>query len=245
MQELIKNTVYYEIFNNRFKDSTQIYNKKDKLGNHNNSEIVKSNRQAILSYYNVQEIVVLRQVHGTKVIDVKDMNDYNKADPECDGAVTSNPRVVLTIQTADCIPILLSSCDGMVIGVAHCGWRGAKFGIINNIAKLMIHKGAEDIKAFMGPSIQQNSYEVDEEYYNSFVTQRADYAKFFVASDKTYHYKFDLPGYVALQLNESGIKDVTRSQDDTYTNLHYASYRRSYHNREKHYGTILSTIVIQ
>ncbi|WP_375319439.1 peptidoglycan editing factor PgeF [Candidatus Tisiphia endosymbiont of Oplodontha viridula] len=245
MDEFIKNKVYYKIFDKSFKQSSHIYTKKNKSGVPNNLEIVQNNRLAVVRHYNAGNIVILQQVHSTKIIDA-DLITNSDTDPEADGIVTSKKNLVLAIQTADCVPVLLSSEDGMVIGAAHCGWRGAKDGIINNVVELMQTKGAQNIKAIICPAIQQCSYEVDQEYYDNFVQQRADYSRFFINSTKIGYYMFDLPAYVELQLQEAGVKDIIKILEDTYSNPEkYQSYRRCCHTGELYNHTILSTIVIK
>ncbi len=57
---------------------------------------------------------------------------------------------------------------------------------------------------------------------------------------------FDLPAYVELQLQEAGVKDITKMLEDTYSNPEkYPSYRRCCHTGELYNRTILSTIVIR
>lgn len=245
MNELIANKVYYKIFDKSFKQSSHFYNKKSKLGNADHLEIIQKNRQAIMDYYQASNIVILRQVHGNKIIDADLITDHH-LDPEGDGIITSKKNLLLTVQTADCVPILLASQDGNIIGAAHCGWRGSKAGIITNLVKSMINKGAQNITAVICPAIQQYSYEVDQEFYDNFIQQQANFAKFFVSSDKNGHYMFNLPAYVALNLQETGIKNIINISEDTYTNQdQYPSYRRSCHTGELYNSTILSTIMIK
>ena len=74
-----------------------------------------------------------------------------------DGAVTTNPHLLLGIKTADCAPVLLADYKHGVIGAAHAGWRGAYKGIVENVVVLMLEHGAKlsDIAAAVGPCIQQ------------------------------------------------------------------------------------------
>ncbi|MCC8371888.1 MAG: peptidoglycan editing factor PgeF [Rickettsia endosymbiont of Pseudomimeciton antennatum] len=243
MDEFIKNKVYYKIFDKSFKQSSHVYSKKNKFGVP--KEIVENNRLAVVKHYDAEDIVILQQVHGTQIIDADLITDSN-TDLEADGVVTIKKNLVLAIQTADCAPVLFSSEDGMVIGAAHCGWRGAKAGVINNVVELMQNKGATNIKAIIGPTIQQYSYEVDQEYYDNFTKQQPNYSRFFIRSSKKGHYMFDLPDYVDFQLEKAGIKDITIIVEDTYSNPEkYISYRRCCHTGELYNRSILSTIVIK
>ena len=58
--------------------------------------------------------VVVRQVHGSRVV------DETSAGEPADGLVTTKPGVALAVFTADCAPVALASDNG-VIGVAHAG----------------------------------------------------------------------------------------------------------------------------
>lgn len=245
MNELVANKIYYKIFDGSFKQSSHCYSKKNKLGDVDNLEIIQKNRQAVIDYCQAENIVILQQVHGNKIIDADLITDLD-IDPEGDGVITTKKNLLLTIQTADCVPILLTSQAGDIIGGAHCGWQGSKAGIVNNLVKSMINKGAKNITAIICPAIQQYSYEIDQEFYNNFIQQRADFSRFFVGSDKNGHYMFDLPAYVALNLQESGVENIINISEDTYTNQDkYPSYRRSCHTGELYNRTLLSAIMIK
>ncbi|HJD56011.1 MAG TPA: peptidoglycan editing factor PgeF [Rickettsia endosymbiont of Pyrocoelia pectoralis] len=239
MEELINRLVYYKIFDKTFKDSSHKYIKKNKI---NEAEIIK-NYKSITNYFQVSDILVLKQIHGTKIIDA---DDDIVVTVEADGSVTTKKNLVLAIQTADCVPILLASGDGKVIGAAHAGWKGALNDIVNNIVTKMIEKGATDLKAVIGPCIAQESYEVDSEYYQTFLDKDIDSKQFFIDSKRENHYMFDLPGFVELKLKQAGVQDIKNINEDTYANpLKYPSKRRSYHLQEEYDENILSAIIIK
>jgi len=242
--ELIEGKVYYKIFDKSFKESSHIY-AKYKLNNELSTEEIDNNKKAILSYLEADDIFVLKQVHGNKIINADIIDNFN-IEPEADGAVTTRKNLVLTIQTADCVPILLTSEDGNVIGAAHCGWKSAKANIISNLVDMMQARGASQIKAFIGPAIQQYSYEVDSEYYNNFIMENSKYAKFFIPSVNDNHYMFDLPSFVEMKLIESNVNEINKSLEDTYSQKEkYPSYRRSCHLGIKYNKNILSAIMIK
>jgi polyphenol oxidase len=101
------------------------------------------------------EPVWLKQVHGTRVWDA----DLAPAEEviEADAAVTTKPNTVLTVMAADCLPVLISSSDGGVIGAAHAGWRGLLGGVLENTVDAMLAKiGLDDTGqylAWLGPAI--------------------------------------------------------------------------------------------
>lgn len=239
MQELVNNKVYYKIFDKSHNDSTHIY---AKYQSNNHDEILR-NRKIVMSEFVANDILLLNQVHGSLIIDADSIEDFTP-EPEADGAVTSKKHLILSVQTADCVPLLLSSDDGEIIGVAHCGWKSAKGEIILKLADLMVQKGAKRLKAVIAPSIQQHSYEVDHQYYNDFLSENYEYHHFFIESKNPKHYMFDLPGFVTFKLKKSGISDIKRMIDDTYSNpTRFPSYRRDCHLGVKYKQSILSTIM--
>ncbi|MCC8416978.1 MAG: peptidoglycan editing factor PgeF [Rickettsia endosymbiont of Bryobia graminum] len=247
MNELIKNKVYYKIFDLSFNESNHIYNKKNSsISAHD----IQNNRNFIINYYQAENIFILHQEHTTDIIDADLLKDYD-TNIVADGSVTTKGNLILAIQTADCAPVLLTSKDGLVIGAAHCGWRGAKEGIVHNLVKLMENKGAKNLSAVIGPAIAQFSYEVDSKFHDNFIKQQTNNSQFFIPSSKAEHYMFDLPSYVEQQLQQSGIDHIIKISQDTYStkltdNKHkYPSYRRSCHTKEPYKASILSTIMIK
>lgn len=99
----------------------------------------------------------LHQVHGARVVTVTAPGEW--AGTEADAAVTTTPGAVLSIRTADCAPVVLSSADG-VIGAAHAGWRGLVAGVIDSTVEAMVALGARgQITAVVGPHIRARCYE--------------------------------------------------------------------------------------
>ena len=87
--------------------------------------------------------------------------------------------------------------------------------------------GIYELRAFIGPSIQQKSYEVGEEFYNRFLEQSESNVCFFKHGKE--RYCFDLPGYCAAILAEKGVKPINISPIDTYQDDRFYSFRHSQH----------------
>lgn len=159
----------------------------------------------------------LTQVHSNKVVVVTDHNQETE-NVEADALVTTLSNVKLSIKTADCVPILLQGNN--VIGALHAGWRGAYSGIIQNTIKTMREISNGEIKAFIGPSIRQNNYEIDKEFRDRFLEQDHANSRFFNGLN------FDLPGYCKGILQRLGVENITDDGIDTYSNPDdYFSYR--------------------
>ena len=86
------------------------------------------------------------------------------AGTEADAAVTTVPRAVLALHTADCAPVVVVG-DGAV-GVAHAGWRGIVAGVLATVVDAL-HRVAPGcartgLRAVVGPVIRPSRYEFGE-----------------------------------------------------------------------------------
>lgn len=238
----LPSNVHYRIFDKRFKASTAKYIIKEDKAKY---EEVKDNLESISDIMSAKEIAVVHQTHGTDVYYATKSTDI-KNPPKADAIYTDKKNLVLGIQTADCVPVLITDKEGSVIGVAHCGWKSSVNGILDNLIDKMESVGASQFMAVIGPSIHQESYEVDKSYFDLFLNEDIENAKFFIPSKKPEHFMFDLPGYVRLKLQLLGINDIYHIYEDTYQNADkYPSYRRHCHTSEEYKSSILSTIVMR
>lgn len=101
-------------------------------------------------------IFLLTQVHGDRIVLARDAADL----PEADGIISDNPDDMLGILTADCLPVLAWSDDPPLIGALHAGWRGLAKGIVAKGLRRMQSLGARDIHVSLGPAIGPCCFEV-------------------------------------------------------------------------------------
>lgn len=133
--------------------------------------LVMENRKTCASELGgtVDDWVVGAQVHGSRVATVEDLSleslSGGNVVPGVDGLVTALPGVTLAVFAADCVPILFFDPVRRVIGTAHSGWQGT----VQHIARVVVQTMKEgfksnpgDIEVWMGPSIRQCCYEVDD-----------------------------------------------------------------------------------
>jgi len=185
------------------------------------------------------------QVHGNTAMLATD--DWQADRPKADAIVTKTPGLILGILTADCTPVLFEDAEAGVIGAAHAGWKGAASGIVDSTVRLMEAHGAKRnrIKAAVGPTIHQKSYEVDSGFKNRFEEADPSWANFFTSGKDSKHFQFDLPGFVTMRLKSAGIESVWMAGLDTYTSEDHFSYRRTTHRNEPDYGRQLSAIMLK
>jgi polyphenol oxidase len=116
-------------------------------------------------------LITIRQIHS----DIIRFVDSPPEEPLVgDGLITSTAGLLLTVQTADCIPIILVDAKRHAAGVFHAGWRGTVKRIVEKgIGEMRRYFGSRprDLKASIGPGIQGCCYEVGEEVRINFESQ--------------------------------------------------------------------------
>jgi YfiH family protein len=119
------------------------------------------------------QLVTLKQIHSDLI---HRLDAPPKAGLQGDGLITNVPGLLLSIQTADCLPILLVDSKLRAIGAFHAGWRGTLARIAEKGVGLMQrHFGsrARDLVAAIGPGIHACCYEVGREVRERFESQFA------------------------------------------------------------------------
>lgn len=185
----------------------------------------------------------LYQVHGNRCVIVDDASDL-AARPEADALATRTPGILLSILTADCVPVLFADRDAGVVGAAHAGWKGAIAGVTDAALTAMENLGArrDRIAAAIGPCIGRASYEVDDGFVERFLSDDPANEHFFAAG-RPGHALFDIAAYVAARLAAAGVGTVAIGGQDTCAEEDaYFSYRRACLRGETGYGRQLSVI---
>lgn len=138
-----------------------------------------------------------------------------------DGLVTNIPNSCIGVSTADCIPILLYD-EAQHIGAAvHAGWRGTVKRIAEKAVQVMqtvYHTRPCDIKAYIGPGISVDNFEVGNEVYDQFAA--AGFAMNEIARrEEKWH--INLPECNRLQLQAVGVlsENIVVSPICTYQNV--------------------------
>jgi len=196
--------------------------------------MVQKNRDALKTVL-PNEPIWLNQVHGTQVIDADSRNDWSNV-PSADASVTSTPGQVLAIMTADCLPVLLASKDGKVVGAAHAGWRGLAAGVIEQTVALMRAKQTQqtqthaqtqsEILVYLGPAIGSHAFEVGSEVRDIFMAQNPASDACFEQLQEKGKYLADIYALATLRLNALGIEQIEGGDECTLQNPDYFSYRR-------------------
>jgi YfiH family protein len=119
-------------------------------------------------------IVTLRQIHSDVAHRVDGSKSVSQAAPKGDALLTTEPGVLLVVQTADCVPILLVDRKRRAVAAIHAGWRGTLKRIAaKTLGRMRMEFGTRpaDVLAALGPGIGRCCYEVGSEVVKSFHAQ--------------------------------------------------------------------------
>lgn len=179
------------------------------------------------------------QTHTAKVVfATEELRGVGTVKPKfdfgVDGLVTTEKDMLLSVRTADCVPVLLCDTNKKVCAAVHAGWRGTVGGITKNAVEMMISHGAriENIVAAIGPCIGKCCYEVGNEVYDEFCAKNVDHAEFFTPSGDKFMLDLNLANKKILV--EAGLAEANVSVAEICTKCNgdrFFSHRLSGVNR--------------
>lgn len=171
-----------------------------------------------------------QQTHSANVVYCDGQNGedfvFGRTFKDTDGLLTDQSGVGLLIKYADCTPVILFDPVNNVLANVHSGWRGTTQRIaVRAVEKMQRDFGSkpEDLIVYVGPSIDQDSYEVGPEVYAAF----SDFSKrddFFRPQDSKY--KLSMLDANVSSLLEAGVRkehmEVERASTYKDSRLHSA-----------------------
>ncbi|HOO70512.1 MAG TPA: peptidoglycan editing factor PgeF [Spirochaetota bacterium] len=133
------------------------------------SSIRKEEKKLIssLSGIDTGNIIFLNQTHEDTVITVDEHPGEDLLfHADADAIITPLPGLCPVIRTADCVPLFLFDVNKKILAAVHSGWRGSSLSIAAKAVDLMLKHydcKADDISAFILPSIGPDAYEVQQD----------------------------------------------------------------------------------
>jgi YfiH family protein len=160
------------------------------------------------------KIVIPVQVHGNRVVRVRAGGEACET-PACDGLVTTEPGVMIGVNTADCVPVMAVCESPRVVGVAHCGWKGTAAGMTESFLRELRAAGAdlESAKFLIGASVGACCYAVGDDFLSAFSGREAAEC----ARMRGGETRFDLKRLVRMRLLDEGIDREMVFTDNTCT----------------------------
>ncbi len=223
------------------KDCTHLITKKETNHAHSFSlalhtgeegQKIMENRTAIANNFPNMNFIVANQTHSDNIRVIKEKNKTwlsareEHAIEDCDALITNQKNIMLTILTADCVPILLFDPKQKVVSAVHAGWKGTEQQIVFKTVEKMkkeFNAKPSDIIAGVAPSIGKCCYEVDWNVAEHFESIEDAYEK------KGEKYMLDLPHINKLQLLQAGLLDKNIEMSNICTACEvkdYFSYRK-------------------
>jgi YfiH family protein len=155
-------------------------------------------------------LAILRQVHSDRVC--KASRSGLSDPPQGDGWVTGEPELMVSIQTADCLPILIVDPEQRIVAAVHAGWRGTLQRIAAKAVRMMqadFGTHPRNCVAVAGPAIRRCCYEVGEEVVDAFTKEFEHSASFFckpsAGKSTRANSQFDLAEACRNQLLDAGL----------------------------------------
>lgn len=123
--------------------------------------------------------------------------------PDTDAVILREKGYALTLNFADCTPIILFDPVLNIAAGVHAGWRGTAAQIAQKTALKMIELGSKpkNIKAAIGPCISKCCFEVSEEV----VEALKPYVEYTPKGEK---FMVDLKATNRNQLEEIGVREI-------------------------------------
>ena len=169
------------------------------------------------------------QAHTSKCITVDDAHrgvgtTRPKFDFGVDGLVSKTKDLLLSVRTADCVPILLFDPQKQVCAAIHAGWRGTALGVAGKTAREMVRQfgcDPKNIRAAIGPNIGFCCFETDRDVPDAMLAALGEEAKPFIKPNGEKYY-VNLKEINALWLRKAGVEHIeisdacTVCQSDMY-----------------------------
>jgi polyphenol oxidase len=161
--------------------------------------------------------VWLRQVHGIAVLRLGPGTPEHP-DASADAAWTTERGIACLVGAADCLPVLLASDDGAVVGAAHAGWRGLAGGVVESLV-LTMQQGAGvkpgQLHAWLGPCIGAQAFEVGAEVLQAFdvpaAAQSSAHFSYRPRPDGAARWRADLRALAGVRLRALGVQHIEAS----------------------------------
>lgn len=173
------------------------------------------NRKDFLNRFSIETkaIAYAELTHSNNIRIIRSKSDIGIIE-NCDGLITDQKNIFLSVTAADCLPIFLFEPEKEIVGMIHAGWRSLEKEILANaVGKIKELGGTPDnILIGIGPAICQKHYEVGSEMAEKF----ANYPDSIRKEDAKIY--LDLKKIAKLQLLGLGIKEnhIEISPDCTY-----------------------------
>lgn len=214
-----------------------------KKGIGDSDENVDENFRRVAEEFGItpEHIVITHQTHtsNVRVITEEDAGkgvtrplDYS----DVDGLVTNMPKLLLSVFSADCVPVIFYDPVKKCIGACHSGWRGTAARISKKIIETMTENygtSPSDVICVIGPSICADCYEISEDVADVFKNEFSAHTDEILLDKHNGHFQLDLWKSIQITLEEAGVRfshihttDICTCENPDLLFSHRASHGR-------------------
>ncbi|HET8537987.1 MAG TPA: polyphenol oxidase family protein [Solirubrobacteraceae bacterium] len=177
-------------------------------------EAVSANHELLAAQVGLtrRDFALGHQVHGTEVRALREPPSDEDRAADADGQATRLEGVAPLVLVADCLPVALSTGDG--VAMLHAGWRGLAGGVLERGVATLRGLGARgELHAAIGPGAGACCYEAGAEVH--------------AAVGHSAGRNVDLKAAAAERLRDLGASEVQDVGICTICDERYFSHRRS------------------
>ncbi|WP_107841419.1 peptidoglycan editing factor PgeF [Metasolibacillus meyeri] len=202
-----------------------------------NPQAVLQNRQQLANAigYSLQDFVCPQQTHSANFQKITVQHKGNGAEsqssaiPQTDALYTYERGIVLSIFTADCVPIILTNAVTGLCAVIHSGWQGTVKEMTAKLLQQLIAEGNNpaDLHVQIGMALSQQRFEVDTDVYEQFqALGYVDDLMYFHEATQKYHIDNQLTVQKQILLAGVPLENIQIDRTCTYDAAHGFSYRQ-------------------
>jgi YfiH family protein len=204
---------------------------------------VYANRRRVYGQFgrDTDTVVHAHLVHGADVARVTEADNGAWVE-HVDGLITDQLGCVLTMNFADCAPILLYDPRRRAIGLGHAGWKGAVVDLPGAMVRAMTAEFGSDpagLVAAIGPCIGPCCYEVGGDVIDSV---RAAFAEpdTLLRQNGGPRPHFDLPAANRANLAQAGVRLIEMADYCTACRTDLFFSHRAEKGRTGRFGVVLA-----
>jgi polyphenol oxidase len=193
-------------------------------------------------WQNGMPVAALKQIHSARVVSA------TAGQTDCgegDALATAEANLLLSVRTADCVPLLVIAPDDHVVAAVHAGWRGVVGGVIPETLRELRERfgvAAASLLVAIGPCIREAAFEVGHEVARQFAPlfpERQDLMAEEASAGKKPH--IDLAAACQRQLQQAGVSGE-RVFDCSYCSHQEATLFHSYRRDREASGRMHSFV---
>ena len=205
--------------------------------------VLATNQQRAFGIFGrtTETVAFAHLVHGAEVVQVG-VAQHGVSAGKVDGIITKEIGCGLTMNFADCTPIMLVDPVNRAVGLGHAGWQGAIKDLAGEMVRAMVADFGSDagsLVAGIAPCIGVCCYEVDEPVISLVQSHFPNADELLILQPNSHRPHFDLALANRHNLMQAGVKEIENAGICTacHTDLFYS--HRAEKGKTGRFGSIM------